>query len=249
MGLNEALRDLFLVDQQLRGMESRVTGATKHVRVQQIKLDQLAQQAAELKDQLKHAEAEAHNLETEASAADARIEHLREQMNSVKTNKEYSAMLVEVNTVKADKSKVEEQALEAMSKVEVLREELEQLKKSLEDQQRVKELADRDLSERNDEVGEQLAELKARREEAASKVPGEPLEIFEKLNEAYEGEAMAPIIEEDRRRLEYTCGGCYMSIPVEKVNLLMTSDEITRCSSCGRILYMEKQLKEEMGAK
>jgi predicted nucleic acid-binding Zn-ribbon protein len=248
MGLNDALRELFLVDQQLRGMESRVTGASKHVRVQQIKLDQLQQQAAELKEQLKHAEAEAHNLETEASAADDRIEHLREQMNSVKTNKEYSAMLVEVNTIKADKSKVEEHALEVMSKVELLRGELDQLHKSLEDQQKIKELADRDLSERNDEVGEQLAELKARREEAAARVADEPLQVFEKLNEAYDGEAMAPVIEEDRRRLEYTCGGCYMSIPIEKVNQLMTVDEITRCSSCGRILYMEKQLKEEMRA-
>jgi len=248
MGLNDALRELFLVDRQLRGMESRVDTARKHVRVQQIKLEQLEQQAAELNDQLKHAEAQAHNLENEIGSADTRIERLREQMNSVKTNKEYSAMLVEVNTIKADKSKLEDQTLEVMGKVEALREELGQLKSSMDDQRKVKELADRELAERTEEVGEQLAELQAKRDAAAAEVPDEPLQVFEKLNEAYEGEAMAPIIEEDRRRLEYTCGGCYMSIPVEKVNQLMTVDEITRCSSCGRILYMEKQLKEEMGA-
>lgn len=247
MGLNDALRDLFLVDQQVRGMESRVEGARKHVRVQQIKLEQLEQQAAELRDQLKHAEAEAHNLEAELGSADQRIERLREQMNSVKTNKEYSAMLVEVNTIKADKAKVEEHTLDVMAKVEALRAELTQIGKALEDQQKIKELADRDLRERHEEVSEQLAELKARREAAASHVPDEPLQLFERLNETYDGEAMAPIIEEDRRRLEYTCGGCYMSIPVEKVNLLITVDEIVRCSSCGRILYLEKQLKEEMG--
>jgi len=249
MGLNDALRELFLVDQQVRGLESRVETARKHVRVQQIKLEQLQQQATELRDQLKHAEAQAHDLENDIATADTRIEKLREQMNSVKTNKEYSAMLVEVNTIKADRSKVEEQALEVMSKVEVLQAELKQLSKAVEDQKKIKELADRDLAERTEEVADRLAELKADRDQAASHVPDEPLQVFEKLNDAYEGEAMAPIIEEDRRRLEYTCGGCYMSIPVEKVNLLMTSDEITRCSSCGRILYMEKQLKEEMGAK
>lgn len=248
MGLNDALRELFLVDQQVRGMESRVETARKHVRVQQIKLEQLEQQAAELKDQLQHAEAQAHDLENDISDADSRIERLREQMNSVKTNKEYSAMLVEVNTIKADRSKLEDQTLEVMGKVEALRAELGQLNKAMEDQRRVKELADRELAERQEEVGEQLAEVKARREAAAAEVPDEPLQVFEKLNAAYEGEAMAPIIEEDRRRLEYTCGGCYMSIPVEKVNQLMTVDQITRCSSCGRILYMEQQLKEEMGA-
>jgi len=247
MGLNDALRELFLVDQQVRGMESRVETARKHVRVQQIKLEQIEQQAAELKDQLQHAEAQAHDLENDISDADSRIERLREQMNSVKTNKEYSAMLVEVNTIKADRSKLEDQTLEVMGKVEALRAELGQLNKAMEDQRRVKELADRELAERQEEVGEQLAEVKGRREAAAAEVPDEPLQVFEKLNAAYEGEAMAPIIEEDRRRLEYTCGGCYMSIPVEKVNQLMTVDQITRCSSCGRILYMEQQLKEEMG--
>jgi len=80
-------------------------------------------------------------------------------------------------------------------------------------------------------------------------VPAEALHVFDRLAETYEGEAMAPVIEEDRRRMEYICGGCYMQIPVEKVNLLISSDELVRCSSCARILYVESALKQAMGAK
>jgi len=127
MGLNDALRELNLVDQQLRGLESRLSGAKRHAHAQQLKLDQLQQQADELRDQLKHSQANAAGLENEIASADAKINRLREQMNAVKTNKEYSAMLVEVNTLKADRGKIEEQALEEMARADVLRGEVDAL--------------------------------------------------------------------------------------------------------------------------
>jgi len=60
---------------------------------------------------------------------------------------------------------------------------------------------------------------------------------------------MAPVHEEDRRRMEYCCGGCFMQIPVEKVNLLARGDTLVTCGSCARILYFEAALKETFGGK
>jgi predicted nucleic acid-binding Zn-ribbon protein len=247
MALNEALHRLFLVDQQVRGLESRLSGARRRVKAQQGQLHQLNQQATELRDQLRRTEAHQATLENEIASADTRINHLRDQMNAVKTNKEYSAMLVEVNTLKADRSKLEDSALESMSRIEELRGELEKAEQQIAEQQRIKANADSELADREGEVQEQLDRLRSEREHAASEVPDESLLVFERLAETYEGEAMAPIIEEDRRRLEYVCGGCYMQIPVEKVNLLLTQDQMVRCSSCSRILYMEPELKDAMG--
>ena len=39
------------------------------------------------------------------------------------------------------------------------------------------------------------------------------------------------------------CGGCFMGIPAEIVNRLMTNDEVIRCSNCTRILIL-KESKE-----
>lgn len=246
MGLNTALRELYLVDQQVRGLETRLDGARRHVRAQQVKMDQLNQQVNELSEQLKTAQAKAGTMESELAGIDERVNKLREQMNAVKTNKEYSAMLVEVNTLKADKGQLEEKALEVMSQVESLQTQLTELQAKTEDQKKIKALADKQLADRQAEVGDQLANLKAQREQAASHVPPDVLAVFDRLADNYDGEAMAPIIEEDRRRLEYTCGGCYMQIPIERVNQLITQDQIVRCTSCSRILYIEPQLKEQM---
>lgn len=246
MGLNTALRELYLVDQQVRGLESRLDGARKNVRAQQIKMDQLNQQVNELSDQLKQSQAKAGTMENEVNTIDARVTKLRDQMNAVKTNKEYSAMLVEVNTLKADKSQLEEKAFEIMTQVEAQQKQLADLNARCVDQTKIKTLADKQLAERMGEVGEQLAAIQAQRVQAATHVPPDMLAIFDRLADNYDGEAMAAIIEEDRRRLEYTCGGCYMQIPIERVNLLITQDQLVRCSSCQRILYIEPQLKEAM---
>ncbi len=247
MGLNEALSELNLVEQQVRGLESRLDGARRMVRAQEIKADQLTQQHHELTSQLKHTQAQAANIENDVKGAEQRIATLREQMNSVKTNKEYSAMLVEVNTLKTDKGKLEEQALELLGQVDQFQSEIDELDKVLADQSKVKAHAEKELADRTAEVGERLAELKLERAEKAKPVPPEVLDIFERMAENFDGEAMAPVVEQDRRRMEYICGGCYMTIPVEMVNRLITQDKLTRCTSCQRILYIEQELKAEMG--
>lgn len=249
MALNDALRELNLVDQQLRGLESRLTGARRYVRAQQAKSDQLLQQKHELAQQLQQTKAHLANVENEVASADARIAHLRDLMNNVKTNKEYSAMLVEVNTLKVDKGKLEEQALELMSQVETLEGEVTAIDQAIAEQAKVQALADADLAERTGEVGDRLEELKAERVEKAKAVPPDALEVFERMADSYDGEAMSPLVEQDRRRMEYLCGGCYMNLPVEMVNKLIRDDELNRCPSCQRILYIEQELRQTMGAK
>ncbi len=249
MSLHDSLKDLFLVDQQLRGLESRLDGARHNVRAQQIKLDQLTQQHEELTNQLKQTQASTANAENDVRATEQRIERSRGAMNNAKTNKEYSALLVEVNTLKADKGKLEETALQFMSEVDNLREELQGVEARLEEQRKIMALAEKELEQRQSEVGDRLAQLKAKRETAARAVPAEPLAIFERLADQYDGEGMCPVIEVDHRRMEFSCGGCYMSIPMEVVNRLATQDQVTQCPSCGRMLYLEQELRASMGAK
>jgi predicted nucleic acid-binding Zn-ribbon protein len=248
MSLNDALRELFLVDQQVRGLSRGLDSAKAHARGQQAKIDQLNRQLTELSGQLRQTQATEQNFENDANAIDARINRLREQMNSAKTNKEYSAFLVEVNTLKADKAKIDERALELLGQIDTFKAKIADLKTRLAEQEKIKAMADEDVKRRQAEVGDQLARLKAQRDEAASKVAPTELAIFERLADSMdEGEAMAPVNQEDPREMEFTCGGCYMSIPVERVNQLVTHDKMVRCTSCTRILYLSNEVKESMG--
>ncbi len=250
MSLQEKLYDLFLLDQQVRGLRTRLDAATRRHNAQNARLDQYRQQLAELTDQYKHAQAEVSTLEHEALGAEERVTKLREQMNSVTSNKEYSAMLVEINTLKGEKSKLEDQALEKMSASDAIKERVDETQGKVDSQSKLVEQALAEVLSAKEEVGVQLDDANAKRDEAAGEVPADVLNVFERLADHYDGETLAEIEEQDRRRREYTCGGCYMELPIERVNaLMMKPDELVTCPSCNRFLYIKQELKAEIGAK
>ncbi len=247
MTLQQKLHELFLLDQQVRGLRTRLDAATRRLKAQQTKLEQLQRQRKELGDQLRQVQAAAAGFELQVKAMDERVEKLRGQMNNVTNNKEYSAMLVEVNTLKLEKSKVEEQALEQMGKVDLVKQEVAEIEAKIAEQTKMAGGARAEVESARAEVGQRLDEATKSRSAAAASVPADALAAFERQANAHDGEAMAGVIEENRRLMEYTCGGCYMAIPAERVNCLFTRpEEIVGCPNCGRLLFLDEQFKESM---
>lgn len=247
MPLQEQLYQYFELDQRVRAMRARLDASTRRRDAQQRKLDQLNQAAAELDQQLKAAKAKVASFEKEASAIDSRISLQRDKMNSATSNKEYSALLVEVNTLKADKSKIDDAQLEFMDKVDSLAAEVQALAEKIAAQSTLVANATNEVAEAQAEVGDKLKELETARDTAGQPLSDDIRKTFDRLSHTYDGEAMAEISEQDRRRMEYTCGGCYTLLPVESVNSLITKpDQLTTCGTCNRILYVSNELRESL---
>jgi len=247
MSLQEQVYDLFLLDQQVRGLESRLASAMRRVHAQKAKLDRLSHQDAELRAQIKRVKVKVATSEDTIQSGQERINKLREQMTQVKSNKEYSALLIEVNTLKVESGKVEDQALEEMGQTDLLENELSELAVKVAEQQKLAQLAQGEVDKCQTEVGHELNRLKIQRDDAAAQVPEDVRGRFNRRADAYEGQAMATVVEDNRRAMEYSCGGCYMSIPVEHVNSLMSyPNQVVECPSCGRILYMDRELKADL---
>ena len=247
--LQDQLYSYFELDQRVRAMRARLDGASRRKDALQKKLEQLQQAAAELAQQLKEAKAHAASIESEADALEARITTQRDKMNNVTSNKEYSALLVEVNTLKADKSKLDDLQLDSMSKAEALTAEAAELAVKVEAQSKLVANATKEVAEAQSEVGDKLKELEVERDAAGDPLSDDIRKTFDRLSHTYDGEAMAEISEQDRRRMEYTCGGCYTLLPVESVNSLITKpDQLTTCGTCNRILYVSQELRESLAA-
>ncbi len=250
MTLQENLRKLYLLDQQVRGIRTRLDHANDRLHAQKVKLTQFNQQQAEMGDQLKHTQAKASALENQSEGIEQRIAHLRQQMQIVKSNKEYSAILIEVNTLKLDKGKLEDEALEQLNQAERLSGELQDIQSRVAEQEKLVEAAASDVQTCKADIGQQLDDLTSRRAEAEQDIPESIRSVFNRMADMHEGEAMATVTEESRRHMEYACGGCYMSIPVERVNALMTQqDQLVLCPSCNRILYLDQDLKASISCK
>jgi predicted nucleic acid-binding Zn-ribbon protein len=244
MSLMESLLNLHRVDAQVRGLRRRLESANRYYEAQTRQLEAIRLQLEELETRKKHLKASIANLETEVRGIDEQLEKFREDLNKSVTNKQYSAVLTEMNTVKAKRSELEDRELQFMEQTESLDAEIGDVQAQLDERAKVRDHAEAQLAERRDEIGERLAELEAERKEAAAAVRGPALAIFEEMAEIHDGEALAPIEEVDRRHREYACGACNMRITFEQVsNAVSGSDTIVRCTACDRILYMQDELR------
>ena len=249
LSLQTQLLAYFKLDQRVRAMRSRLDAAMRRQAAQERKLGQLQQQAQELTAQYKQSQAHAATLESEASEMESKVTTLRDRMNSVTNNKEYSALLVEVNTGKIEQGKLEEQAIDALNKSEELKAQLDALEARVQEQSRLVEGAVTDVAEARAEVGDQLETLNTERDTAGESISPAARKLFDRLCIVHDGEAMAGIEEQNKRRMEYTCEGCYTMIPVETVNALITRpDEVIGCSNCERILYIPEEIRNALGA-
>ncbi len=247
MTLQDKLIELNRMDKRVRGLRTRLDGNMRRKGIQQRKLDQLNQQHAELDGRVKAHRAALHNLETEAAAMDERVEKLRAQMNEITTNKEYQAVLVEVNTLKLEKSKKDDEALAEMTVVEELQTQLDTLTTQRDGQAKLVEQADADVAASREEIAESLAAAEAEFRAAAADVPRPVLMLYAKLSDDNDGDAIGYVEEYDRKRHEYTCSVSNVVLPPDVVNGLITQPEVVQqCPASGVILVVSAETRESM---
>lgn len=242
----QQMYDLVLLDQKIRGISGRLDVAGRRLAFQQDKITQLQQQHTEMDQQFKHAQVKVSELEKQTVEIDERIERQRQQMNTVDNNKEYSSLLIEINTLKDEKGKVEDQALEQMTQVESMGQELGGISDRVGDQQKLVTVAELEVEECRSEIGDTLDRLTKERTEAQQQLPSKMRDTFDRLVHMHDGDAVASVVEENRRTREYSCGGCYLAIPVETVSTLMSSDDIVVCTNCNRMLMLDQNLKTSL---
>jgi predicted nucleic acid-binding Zn-ribbon protein len=243
---NVALVKLYQADLKLREAQGRLEATTKNVRIQERRVRDLNERIAASTKTLKEQQAKGANLDLDLKTRDAHIEKLRTQQQQAKTNKEYQAFLVEINTGKVDRNKVEEDALKTLEGIEKLQAEIKELNTQLEGEKTKLAELQAGITDKTAELQKEIDALKPERDAAAAALPPKARDAFDRIADKFEGEALAPILKPDRRLEEYTCGACMMDLVRDVYNRLHTRDEIVFCPSCRRILYIPEDLTPEV---
>jgi|TARA_B100000959_G_C14791817_1_gene545916 predicted nucleic acid-binding Zn-ribbon protein len=208
-------------------------------------MDTISVEQSENTLQLKQRKANISNIETEVGSIDTRIEHLRDELNKAVNDKQYSALLAEMNTLKEHRKAFEEEELVEMSSIEELEQTAADILQRQIEREKVMQVAAKELEVRKSEIAEQLAELETERDSAAAVIPESILDEFDSLADDYEGEAMAAIEIIDLKRREYSCTSCSLRLPLDAItSMLGNKEEIVKCVSCDRILYLETDSRE-----
>lgn len=236
----DALHQLQRLEQELLSIRHKINAKHRAVRTTTKKIQQIETELSTKRDQLKHEQSNANRAELDRQVKDQEIAKLREALNKAKTNKEYSALLTQINTDKADNSKLEERVLTMYTAVEQIQKNIGELEEAhKQEKARLKDLQEAAEAFENT-VRSQVKDLENRREQASQKLAPAALQVFSRVCERHDGEALAQVIQVNPRREEFICGGCNMSVPLERINALQSRDEIQLCQNCGRLLYIDE---------
>jgi uncharacterized protein len=171
------------------------------------------------------------NAEKEMAAAEARLAKFRDQQAAVKTNKEYQAMLHEIDTAKVDVDKWQEHVLIKMDEVDEAAAALKQAEAALKADEADIASAVAALDAERRQAESRLASLDAERDQVAGQVQ-EPraLQIFDGLVKSRRTAALSQAI-------DGLCTECRVRLRPQVFAEVRRNDAIRQCDNCQRILY------------
>ncbi len=235
--LTQSLLRLQEIETELWTLRDALAEKKRSVIAQERKLQQLQQQTEQKLDQLKHARADADSRELDIKTQEAEIGKLRNALNTARTNKDYDAILSQINSDRADIAHQEEKLLTLLTQIDQIDNECSQAQQQIAQAHDRLDSLCRAQKDAQDQSRQDLAKLEQDKASLAHSIPAPAFEQFKRVSQNYDGQAMAAVILTDRRSAAYSCSGCYMSITIDTVDGLMTKDEIKFCSNCQRLLY------------
>ena len=234
------------VENRLRAVKAKLARCRRIVSIQENQVRSLQNALEAKKEEIQLTKIQSDRLELELKSRDETIARLRASLNAAKTNKEYAAVLTQLNTTKADNSKIENQILDLMKDIEADETECQGIQNQIDEQKQSLEQTRKETKLLAIKYEAEIEQIQAEWNQAAKNIPAEPLQVFKRVAETYDGEALAVVQQQPSRvpakrgpnTETYSCGGCFMGITVESVNLLLTKDDIMRCPNCTRILVL-----------
>ena len=150
---------------------------------------------------------------------------------SVSNTRELKGLEKEGDHLRGQLSELDEQLIEMMVSVDDAGQKLRSLEGRYVEGKAAWKRSQAELAEERKGLEATLGNLEGRRQEMASKVGREELQLYESLRASRAGQAVARV----ERGL---CRGCRMSLPTHQLQRARMGREPVRCNSCGRILYV-----------
>jgi predicted nucleic acid-binding Zn-ribbon protein len=224
----------------LQGLDSRIAGLEKKleaipVRLQAIRetqeqaIEAVEGQRTRLAGVRKELRAREKDLEQNASEKAKREAKLYE----VKTNKEYSAVLAEIETLKVEKGRVEEEILALMETQERMTRDIGEAEVRLKRQTEEARAQQAAATEELRALEADVAVVRAERDSLARDIPRDSMAQYTRLLRGRGGLAVAVV------GANGICTGCRLSLTPQRFNELRQSSQILTCENCGRILYYQ----------
>ncbi|HYU33051.1 MAG TPA: C4-type zinc ribbon domain-containing protein [Thermoanaerobaculia bacterium] len=230
---------------QLKGAEQRLSGVPDWMRELHEEHSGRRAEIEGLEQAAETAAKERRTAEAVTQDAQEKLKKYQQQINRVTNQREYGALLQEIDTVKTQIATSESQALSALEQHEKADKELAEKRESFRelDERYSGELARWEAEK--PEVARQIAGLKERIATLRSGLPRQVASVFDRVLDRNPSGALAPVRPIERppgkTQREWACSACNYRVRPQSVVEIRNSDNLVQCDSCKRILYLEPE--------
>ena len=183
----------------------------------------------ESSDALSAAKTEQRTVDLDLQTKQDKLKKLQERMMAIKTNKEYDALVSEIDQIKALIYERENRAVELIEAVEKYEKEVETLTGQSTGVRKINGEQLISLQQQIDSVGAKIHSKEKERETLVDKVGERALRAYDRIRKGKGGAAVVAV----KKR---ACGACYKALPPQKIQEIKRGDQIIICDSCGRML-------------
>lgn len=244
--MNQTLQNILELQTALSGLreaEQRLNGIPDWMR-------ELHDEHERRKSEIETTEANAEEAAKLRRAAEGTVQDAQEklkkyqqQINKVSTQREYGALLQEIDTVKGQITSQEEQAFSSLERHEQAQKDLEALRASFQD---IKDRYAAEMTRWEAEkpgIARQVEDFQTRIAQLKGALPRSLVSQFERILDRYPSGAVAGVRLIDRpgqKQREWHCSACNYRVRPQVVVEIRNGDDLVQCESCKRILYFEE---------
>lgn len=226
------LLEIQAIDLQIRKIEQDMRVIPERLNVLTSSHDEMLEQIEAIEEEIREMTSQKVNIEDEIELENARLAKDQQKLNGLKTNRDYQAMLKEIEGIKTGNASREEEFMLLIAKSEERQKECEELKAKISQVKGEIEAEQIVVNTATEQAKQQLNGLTAQRDEIVKNAKKDLFARYMFLRDKRAGIALAPISS------KASCGGCNMNIPPQLFNELLRDEKIHYCPTCQRFIYI-----------
>ena len=179
---------------------------------------------------LKELKAELRKTEREFEETEIKLKKSMVRLNEVKSNKEYQAVLKEIEDMKEINSEQEEKVIKCMEDIEIQEKECSEGSLRWERNEKEYKIRENGFINKGKELDQEEQTLNDKRSKLSDKVDKDLLNMYNRLRLNLKNEVVVQV-------RDGVCSGCHLGIPPQQYNDLIKTNSIQSCPNCNRIIY------------
>lgn len=231
--MNQQLKTLYQIqklDTSIIENERKRSSAPQRIQEMEQEMADAGEKALKEEEIIEELDRERRRKEKELETEKDKIAKTQAKLYDVKTNKEYQALLKEIESAQAGNDKTEEEILVLFERIEELKREHQDLSSRLASRQKEIGVERKQIEEEMKSVDDVIHVLRADKHKLLEHLDDEVMQRYEVLIERRAGVAVVSA-------RNGVCLGCYMNIPPQLFIEVTKNDQFITCPSCNRIFY------------